>query len=126
MNIADKARLYAGFARLLPSGGLLALQEPMAGPIQPPIYPQMWARDAATSFLRTPAGIARSSRRRVSRRTWNDVTFALPTPGTGASVPIHGIARIVMGDAIDAIMHSARRNRDEGRVVMVQAVFERL
>ena len=31
-----------------------------------------------------------------------------------------------MGDAIDDIMRAARRNRDEGRNVMVQAVFERL
>ena len=46
MNIADKERLYAGFHRVLRPGGLLALQEPMAGPVQPVIYPVMWARDA--------------------------------------------------------------------------------
>jgi SAM-dependent methyltransferase len=126
MNIADKERLYAGFARLLPQGGLLALQEPMAGPAQPPIYPQMWARDATTSFLRAPAEMrALIEAAGFRARAWDDVTFELPTPGTGASVPVHGIARIVMGDAIDDIMRAARRNRDEGRVVMVQAVFER-
>jgi ubiquinone/menaquinone biosynthesis C-methylase UbiE len=54
MNIAAKERLYAGFHRVLRPGGLLALQEPMAGPVQPPIFPLMWARDAAASFLRTP------------------------------------------------------------------------
>jgi SAM-dependent methyltransferase len=127
MNIADKERLYAGFARLLPRGGLLALQEPMAGPTQPQIYPQMWARDATESFLRTPAQMrALIEAAGFRTRAWDDVTFELPTPSTGASVPVHGIARIVMGDAIDDIMRSARRNRDEGRVVMVQAVFERL
>ena len=127
MNIADKERLYAGFARLLPRGGLLALQEPMAGPTQPQIYPQMWARDATGSFLRAPAEMrALIEAAGFRARAWDDVTFELPTPSTGASVPVHGIARIVMGDAIDDIMRSARRNRDEGRVVMVQAVFERL
>jgi len=126
MNIADKARLYAGFARLLPRGGLLALQEPMAGPTQPPIFPQMWARDATESFLRTPAEMrALIEGAGFAARAWDDVTFELPTPSTGAGVPVHGIARIVMGDAIDDIMRAARRNRDEGRVVMVQAVFER-
>jgi hypothetical protein len=30
-----------------------------------------------------------------------------------------------MGAAIDDIMPAARRNRDEGRIVMIQAVFER-
>src|SRR5436853_433955 len=54
MNIADKDRLYAGFARALKPGGLLVTQEPMAGPVQPIVYPVMWARDAAGSFLRTP------------------------------------------------------------------------
>ena len=36
MNIADKERLYAGFHRVLRPGGLLALQEPMAGPVSRP------------------------------------------------------------------------------------------
>jgi hypothetical protein len=30
-----------------------------------------------------------------------------------------------MGDAIDDIMRAARQNRDEGRIVMIQAVFDR-
>src|SRR5262245_53397909 len=54
MNIDDKARLYAGFHRVLRPGGVLAFQEPMAGPAGPPIFPVMWARDASQSFLRTP------------------------------------------------------------------------
>ena len=32
MNIEDKAGLYAGFHRVLRPGGLLVMQEPMAGP----------------------------------------------------------------------------------------------
>ena len=126
MNIAAKERLYAGFARLLSRGGLLVFQEPMAGPTQPPIFPLMWARDATTSFLRPPADMrALIAAAGFHVRAWDDVTFELPTPGTGASVPAHSVARIVMGDAIDAIMRAARRNRDEGRVVMIQAVLER-
>jgi ubiquinone/menaquinone biosynthesis C-methylase UbiE len=127
MNIADKERLYAGFARILPLGGLLVLQEPMAGPTQPPLFPLMWARDATSSFLRTPAdmrGVIEAAG--FEARAWDDVTYELATPGTAASVPAHGIARIVMGNAIDEIIRAARRCRDEGRIVMVQAVFERL
>jgi SAM-dependent methyltransferase len=60
MNIADKEQLYAGFARVLGPGGLMAIQEPMAGPVQPVIYPVMWAPDATTSFLRAPSENARS------------------------------------------------------------------
>src|SRR4029450_7575488 len=59
MNIPEKERLYAGFARVLRPGGLLALQEPMAGPVQPVVFPVMWARDAGSSFLRAPAEMRR-------------------------------------------------------------------
>src|SRR5262249_49443355 len=37
MNIPDKERLYTGFHRVLRPGGRLAIQEPMAGPVQPMI-----------------------------------------------------------------------------------------
>ena len=126
MNIAAKERLYAGFARLLPRGGLLAIQEPMAGPTQPLIFPLMWARDITTSFLRPPAemrALIEAAGFRV--RAWVDVTAELAGPSTGAAVPAHSIARIVMGDAIDDITPAGQRNRDEGRIVNIQAVFER-
>jgi ubiquinone/menaquinone biosynthesis C-methylase UbiE len=48
MNIADKEQLYEGFHRLLRPGGRLAFQAPMAGPVQPLIFPTMWAREATT------------------------------------------------------------------------------
>src|SRR5688500_8324114 len=41
MNIADKERLYAELYRVLRDGGRLAIQEPMAGPVQPLIFPVM-------------------------------------------------------------------------------------
>ena len=126
MNVAAKERLYAGFARLLRRGGLLVFQEPMAGLTQPPIFPLMWARDAATSFLRPPTEMrALIEAAGFHARAWEDVTLEIAGPSTGAGVPAHSIARIVMGDAIDDITRAAQRNRDEGRVVMIQAVFER-
>jgi SAM-dependent methyltransferase len=126
MNIAAKEKLYAGFARLLPREGLLVIQEPMAGPTQPPIFPVMWARDAATSFLRTPGEMrALIEAAGFRARAWEDVTAELAGPSTGAAVPAHSIARIVMGDTIEAITRAGQRNRAEGRVVMIQAVFER-
>jgi SAM-dependent methyltransferase len=127
MNIADKERLYNGFARVLRRGGLLVIQEPMAGPNQPPVFPLMWARDASTNFLRPPAemrALIEAAGFRV--RDWEDVTAELAGPTTGAAVPAHGIARIVMGDTVDEISRAGQKNRDEGRVVNIQAVFERL
>jgi MPBQ/MSBQ methyltransferase len=127
MNIADKERLYAGFARVLPRGGLLVIQEPMAGPTQPLIFPLMWAKDSSMSFLRPPAEMrALIEAAGFRARAWEDVTQELAGPSTGAAVPAHSIARIVMGEAVDEITRASQRNRDEGRVVNIQAVFEHL
>ncbi len=126
MNIADKERLYAGFARVLRPGGLLAFQEPMAGPVQPPIFPVMWAPDATTNFLRAPdamRAVIEAAGFRVS--AWDDVTSELAGPSTGAAVPAHAIQRIIMGEAVDAITRAGKRNRDERRIVMTQAVLVR-
>ncbi len=126
MNIADKERLYPGFARVIRRGGLLATQEPMAGPTQPVIYPVMWARDASMSFLRAPdamRALIEAAGFRV--RAWDDVTAELTGSSTGASIPAHAIQRLVMGDALDGIIAAGQRNRSEGRIVMIQAVCER-
>ncbi|HYR73642.1 MAG TPA: methyltransferase domain-containing protein [Candidatus Acidoferrum sp.] len=126
MNVADKERLYAGFHRVLRPGGRLALQEPMAGPVEPLLYPVMWAHDASTSFLRTPAAMRAVIEGAGFRaRVWDDVTAETAGPTTAAGIPAHSIQRLVMGDAIDEIIRVGHRNRDEGRLVSIQAVFER-
>jgi MPBQ/MSBQ methyltransferase len=126
MNIAEKEQLYAGFQRVLRVGGVLALQEPMAGPVQPPIFPVMWAREAATSFLRAPAEMrALIEAAGFHMRKWEDVTYEIAGSGSEAGSSTHTIQSLVMGEALTAISRAGRRNRDEGRIVMVQAVFER-
>src|SRR5262245_13931537 len=125
MNIADKEQLYAVFHRVLRLGGLLAIQEPMAGPIQPPVFPLMWARDPSHSFLRSPAEMRELIERMGFRaRAWDDITAE--TAGPPTAPPRHAVQRIIMGDALEAITQAGQRNREEGRIVMVQAVFERL
>jgi ubiquinone/menaquinone biosynthesis C-methylase UbiE len=126
MNIPEKERLYAGFARLLRPGGVLALQEPMAGPVLPVLFPVVWARDATSSFLRTPGEMrALIEAAGFQVRAWDDVTAEAVGPSTGADGPAYSIQRIVMGPALDAIVRAGRRNREEGRIVMIQAVLER-
>ena len=126
MNIADKERLYAGFARVLAPGGVLALQEPMAGPVQPVVYPVMWAEDERTSFLRTPEAMRAVMEGAGFRvREWLDVTAETAGPSTGAAVPEHTIQRIVMGVTLDAIVTAGNRNGQEGRIVMIHGVLDR-
>src|SRR5262249_11060704 len=103
--------------------GLLALQEPMAGPVQPPIYPLMWAREPGSSFLLDPVAM-RALIEGVGfvARSWEDVTAEL---AGRAPAPPHRIQRIIMGDALEAISRAGDTNREQGRIVMVQAVFGR-
>jgi MPBQ/MSBQ methyltransferase len=125
MNIADKAALYAGFHRVLRPGGRVAFQEPMAGPVEPPIYPMMWAREPGASFLRRPSEmLALVEAAGCTARAWDDVTAE--AAGSRGGVPQHSIQRIVMGDQLEAIIRAGDRNREEGRIVMVQAVFDRM
>ena len=123
-NIRDKERLYEGFYRVLATGGTLAFQEFMAGPVQPPIFPVMWAHESSTSFLRTPDEMRQLIERIGFRaRVWDEVTADTSRPGTPE--PEHSIAAIVMGDDLPAIRLAGKRNDDEGRIVRVRAVFER-
>lgn len=126
MHIAAKARLYGGFHRVLRPGGLLALQEPMAGPVQPPVFPVMWARDETTSFLRPPQEMrALIEAEGFQVRVWEDVTAEIAGSGPAAAATGPSIQALVMGETLEAISRAGRRNCDEGRIVMVQAVFER-
>jgi len=126
MNIQDKARLYAGFHRVLRAGGLLATQEPMAGPVQPVIFPVMWARDDSISFLRPPDQMrAVIERAGFVLRDWDDVTEETAGPSTNPDVPAHAIQRLIMGDALPAITSAGKRNREERRILAIQAVFAR-
>jgi len=123
----DERRLYAGFHRVLRGGGMLAVQEPMAGPVQPLVFPLMWARDAGANFLNTPPEmLALIEAAGFTARAWDDMTMETAGPRTADAIPAHSIQRIVMGDALDEITRAGHRNREEHRIVMVQAVFTRL
>jgi MPBQ/MSBQ methyltransferase len=124
MNIAAKSALLASFHRVLRPGGRLVFQEPMAGAVLPPHYPLMWAADASTNFLCAPEQMrALVEEAGFLIQAWDDVTAET----SGGSAPARGasIQSLVMGERLAAIAVNGRRNRDEGRVVMVQAVAER-
>jgi MPBQ/MSBQ methyltransferase len=123
MNIADKAGLYTGFRRVLRPGGRLVTQEPMAGPVQPPIYPLMWADDPDTDHIRPPDEIrATIHGAGFTELEWSEVRVGAPAPD--APRPAHTVQSLVMGEwRVGEIMRASRRNEDEDRVVLVHAVF---
>lgn len=126
MNIADKARLYAGFHRVIRPGGKLVFQEPMAGPVQPVIYPQMWSTDGSTSFLLTPDDLRQLIEAAGFRPlAWEDVTAStsagpLAPPGTPP-----GIQALIMGDALPQIRANGNKAYEDRTLVNCYGVFER-
>ena len=125
MNIEDKESLYAGFHRVIRPNGLLATQEPMAGPVRPAIFPVMWSVDGTNHFVRTPEqmrGMIEAAGFRIHK--WDDVTRE-KTPKIPR--PPYSIQQIVMGEELLAKIRIAdKRNDDENRLVMFQAVFEKI
>ena len=121
MNIAAKESMYAGFRRVLRQGGTLAIQEPVAGPVEPRVYPLMWASGPEHDHVRPPGAlrtVIEASGFRVV--AWDSVTPGRPP--VGAQQPAQTIQRLVMGDdRLDAIMAAALVNLEEDRLHMVQA-----
>jgi 2-polyprenyl-3-methyl-5-hydroxy-6-metoxy-1,4-benzoquinol methylase len=125
MNIEDKESLYAGFHRVIRPNGLLVTQEPMSGPNGPPVFPVMWSRDGSNHFLRRPEQMRAAIEAAGFRvRQWDDVTHE-KTPTVPR--PAHSIQKLVMGgELLAAITQADERNEKERRLVMFQAVFERM
>ncbi|MEP7137942.1 MAG: methyltransferase domain-containing protein [Chloroflexota bacterium] len=126
MNIADKERLYAGFQRLIRPNGLLVIQEPVSGPNQPAIFPTMWSRDGSNHFVRKPEQLqATIEAAGFQLIQWDNVTHVKDE--SNAVRPTYSIQKLVMGTELLAeITRASKRNADEERMGMVQAVFKRL
>lgn len=101
MNIEDKERLYAEIARVVRSGGRLAMHEIMAGPEGPLHFPVPWAPVPAISFLRPPETIRTLVRASGFREhAWLDVSAG-------------------------EMFRNVARNLEERRITVVEGVFER-
>ena len=125
MNIADKETLYAGFHRVLRAGGILATQEPMAGPVQPPIFPLMWAQDERTNFLRTSEEMQQVIKAAGFRtRIWEKMGKEPAQPN--APKPAYRIQSMIMGEELAAISKARERNSAENRIAMMHAVCDRV
>jgi SAM-dependent methyltransferase len=132
MNIADKARLYAEIHRVLRPGGRFAMHDAMAGPTQPIHFPVPWARDPSISFLRSSdavrALLADAGFREV---TWIDegaaILAALQKQVTIATVngPLPLGIQLLLGPQFSAMLSNVGRNIQEGRLTIIQGVFER-
>ena len=125
MQIADKARLYRGFFRVLRPAGRLAQLEPVAGPVQPAHFPLMWASEPTDSHLLSAAALRETmTATGFSARYWNPAV-SFPDPAASAAPTSITIQRLIMGERLPAIREAGARNTAEGRLHSVLAVFER-
>jgi MPBQ/MSBQ methyltransferase len=135
MNIADKERVYAEIHRVLRPGGHLALHEIMAGPVAPIHFPVPWARGPEISFLRPPEEVrALIVSIGFDESAWVDDTasalrwfrerLAAANAASGELPPL-GL-HLVLGADLGQMFQNLARNLQEGRVVVVKGVFERL
>ena len=110
---------------MLKSGGNLVIQEPMAGPLSPPHFPLMWAKDASGSFLKTPDEMkAILAHFGYQILEWDDVTFEF-SGAANASSQATPIQELIMGSSLGAILEAGAKNRDEGRILTIQAVLRK-
>ena len=129
MNVADRAALYAGIARVLAPGGRLVTYDVVrvAGDL---FFPVPWARNASASFLlsaeETRAALEAngftiaswSDETAVATAWFANVASAPPPPG-GLS-----LARLIGPEFAD-MSANFRNNLSQGRAAIVAVVAER-
>jgi SAM-dependent methyltransferase len=132
MNIENKNRLFSEIYRLLRPKGRLALNTICAGSVSPIYYPVIWANNPSISFLLSPndlrnligsSGFKELLWRDDTSKILEEIQKMRVSPPSKKARPI----------SLDLIVANTRekwknivRNLVEGRIVVIQGVFERV
>lgn len=132
MNIEDKETLYQEAHRVLHPKGRLVFYALFSGDGMPLHYPVPWANDASISFLVQPSVTHHILRQLgFTEHTWRDVTedciawFQKVRSNSRASTPSPLGLQLLMGANARQKIGNLFRNLAEGRVVMMEAIWER-
>ena len=133
MNISDKAGLYREIGRVLRPAGRFAFFDVLAGPNHPIHFPVPWASDPSFSFLLSPDETRELIERAGFREmTWLadealDIELERPDPqaeDAGPGAPLD--PGLLNGPDAPRMGKNVGRNSEEGRILPVLGVFERV
>ncbi len=131
MNIENKKCLFSQIRRVLRPKGLMAIYTICAGAISPIYFPVVWANDSTLSFLLTPQElfqlIIKSDFKEIF---WEDDTskiiegFQRKKLKKSSTIPRPINFELVIPNIAEK-RRNIIRNFTEGRIVVIQGVFER-
>lgn len=127
MNIRDKEALFREFRRVLRPGGRAVVYEIVAGSGEPVHFPVPWASEPSVSFLVSSSEMRAQLEGQGFRAVvWRDVTdaapasFAQPPTAAPGALSLQGL----FGPEMARKGQNVRRNLQEGRIRVIQAVME--
>ncbi len=133
MNIADKAAQYAQIHRVLRPGGRLAQHEVSLGSGEALHYPVPWARSQDTTFLETQEKLREMAISAGFRELeWTDITDWTLDWFRGRGRAAQNVAtsslglNLLLGSDAAAMGRNFFLNAQEGKIRVLQGVFERL
>jgi MPBQ/MSBQ methyltransferase len=133
MNIAEKKQLYEGIHRVLKIGGRFALDDVVQRTPGSILFPVPWARAPEISHLQSTEAMRKTILDAgFALVAWNDVTEdalrfldAMVARSRKAETPRLGL-HLVLGSDFPEMVRNFRRNLEEERCGVVQAVFQRV
>lgn len=133
MNISDKSVFYGEIARVLKPGGRLVFHDIFAGGGGEPHFPVPWAEVGAISFLTDPATLRETlDAARLRILDWEDKSehslawFKGVVEKTKESGPPPLGLHLLMRDTARTKFENVIRNLQENRIVVIQAVAEKI
>jgi hypothetical protein len=133
MNISEKKELYEGICRVLKIGGRFAMHDVVQRTPGTILFPVPWARTPEINHLQSADAMRKTIMDAgFALLAWNDVTEgalrfldAMVARRGNADTPRLGL-HLVLGSDFPEMVRNFRRNLEEERCGVVQAVFQRV